>query len=247
MSLYNPDPEEWLALDVFFVLGLLGWLSIVLSGAATGFRLTGYNGYKRRTHFSGLVHPIFFSIFCFFAQCGAAVAAWLAWREGHRSDNIPPDPSSGTEPSNTFFFLENIFFFIYWIFVLLAGPISFVVMLECHMIWPIIIISVIILCLTIALVVMGFLIWSVIGGIYVIPLVFWLYATIVIIYFYKQYENGVCHLASHQLDCLSTNFCVETGSVNFNTQYVSSPQSNQFPYQPYQQTRQRSAYQNPRQ
>jgi len=208
MSFANPDPDEWLALSAFFVTGLIGWFSVIVSGA--GFRLRGYSGWHRKSEFSFMVHPFAFAVFLFIAQCAASVSAWLAWREGHRSDNVPPDPSSGVVPTNTIFFLENIFYFIYWTVLLISGPLFFMVMLIHHVVWPAALLAFIMLCLSIALLVLGFLIWTVIGGIYVIPVVFWAYAVIVLFCFCKQYDCKVCHMGCETVECLTYKMEVET-------------------------------------
>lgn len=201
---YDPVPTEWLALDAFLVTSIVPWAVLVLS--ANGFKWKLW-WEKRDLKKPMIGHPMMYSLLFLLICVAAGVAAWFVWREGFRSDNIPPNPSSGNIPSNLNYFLANIFYLVFWIMACFVGPCFFIFSLEMkYMVWSCIL-SFLIAGLAIALTVMGFLIWFVPGIIFLVVAIFCCFQFLLSCMFYKEFE-------AHRTQCPSAGMVEEFQTLN---------------------------------
>lgn len=201
---YNPTAVEWLSLDTFLVTALLPWAILALS--AHGFRWKSWWENDRIMKPSIMWHPMAYSALFFLIYGAAGVGGWFIWREGFRSENTPPDPSSGNIPSETNYFLANIFYICFWIFSCFIGPCFFIFSLEMKVMAGSCILSFIVFGLAVALTVMGFLIWFVPGILFLVVAVFCAFQFIICCAFYKdfrydavQHPHGVTELAIYNV------------------------------------------------
>ena len=172
---FDPTTEEWVALYVFLTTGAIVWVSFVLSASAFHWR----EWYSRASY-----KPWFlWGELLGFLYCAAwiliPVGGFLAWREGFRSDDPVLVPSSGNTPSDSNFFLFNLFYVLFWGLSVFGGPAFFTVGMQ--MKWPglALLVSLGILALAGLTTVWAFLIWWVAGVLIVIGAAVVLYAFIV--------------------------------------------------------------------
>ena len=203
MSAFDPDPDEWAILDVAFITALVPW--IIWIASAIGFRWRSWWSQTHLAHPNLIGHPIFFASVFFIVYSLAAVGWWLGWREGHRSDNAPPDPSSGTVPSNTNFFVFNIFYLIFWILSLGSGPMFFGVSLEFKMMAVSCVLVFLIFGCSVILTIFGWMIWFVPGILFLIATIFLLWAFIAVCWYYREFKCEHVHSPFEALEIISIN------------------------------------------
>lgn len=110
VSLYDPSPEEWVGLLLFLGSAAIASFSFVHAAAAFNWQI-----YFRRTD---IYHPPFFipELYSVLRVCSwvlIGLGVWFGWREGLRSDEVPPVPVGGVIPSEHNFFLLILFFLIF--------------------------------------------------------------------------------------------------------------------------------------
>lgn len=216
---YDPVPLEWLALDGFLVTALVPWAILALT--AHGFRWKSWWDSERFFKPALMWHPMAYSALFFFVYGAAGVGGWLVWREGFRSDNVPPNPSSGNIPDDTNYFLANIFYLIFWIMSCFIGPCFFIFSLEMKIIAGSCVLSFIVFGLAVALTVMGFLIWFVPGILFLVVAIFCAFQFIVSCAFYKDFR---CEIVHHPIAAMEFKIMnIETNIINMQPRESNAP------------------------
>jgi len=188
MVVYNPDDEEWIALVIFMASALIAW--VCLAAFAHGFNWKSWWEFPSFRKPYMLFNPMAYSVLFFLVQATAGIAAWLVWSEGHRSNNVPPDPENGTIPSTTEYFWANLVWILYFGFGLFFGPCFFTATLQYNNIICSIAFTALMLGISGGLAIVGWFIWFVPGILFTLVGIFWLFSFICVCLFAREFDIG---------------------------------------------------------
>ena len=204
----NPQPEEWIAIIVFLVTGFLPPMSLILSAYAHHYREwlahpQAYRPYWFQPEFFGWIFTLVYLLI--------SIAAFLTWREGFRSANIPPGPISGDTPGDDIYISAMIIYTTFWGLSIAIGPVVFQIGLGWGWLIITFVFGLVLLGCAVALTVLFWTIWLVPGimmlvgavgvlyGCYV-ALMFW-WAPVIYVadianpftYVYKEFNMGMTY------------------------------------------------------
>lgn len=109
-SIYDPSSEEWIGLLVFLSTSALAAFSFVHSSASYHWKVF----YRRSDVYTPpLFIPELYSTLRVLSWLTIGLGVWFGWREGFRSEEIPPVPVSGVIPTTNAFFLLMLFYIIF--------------------------------------------------------------------------------------------------------------------------------------
>lgn len=187
VSLYNPAPEEWIALFVF--LGSAAWAAFTFLSSSDAFRWGMY--FSR----DGMYQPPFFIPELYNAlRVGAWVliglGVFFGWREGFRSDETPPVPVSGDVPSVNNFFLLILFYLIFLIVSAIFSRAFFGAGMRHGWMGVPLFFDLATLAMAILMIIYGWKIWFLSGLLILIGAVYCLYSVIMVglLWLYRPYD-----------------------------------------------------------
>lgn len=189
----NPQPEEWVALTAFLVTGFLPVMSLILSAYAHHYRqwLTHTQAYKPywfQAEFFGFIFTLVYVLI--------SIAAFLAWREGFRSDNAPPGPISGDTPGDDIYISAMIIYTAFWGISLAIGPVFFQMGLQWGWLFLPFVLGLVLLGCAAALTALFWIIWIVPGIMMLVGAVGVLYGCYVVLMFWCAPVRDVADLAN---------------------------------------------------
>jgi len=185
---YDPDVVEWISLSLFCVLGLLTWFSVVTFAMGFQWKLWWEDPRIRKP--SIIFHPVFYGGLLFVVSLLSGIAAWLNWREGHRS--LQSSQLSEQPPSDSEFFWANFLFVVYWLIGILSGPCFFTLGMQYQTFYITCIFTIVMCALSIGLVTVSFFIWSITGVLFIITSIFWFYSILISVMCCRSYDYRYC-------------------------------------------------------
>lgn len=189
---FDPSSVEWIALLVFLATSALAAFSFVHSSAAYHWKVF----YRRAdTYHPSFFIPELYSTLRVLSWLIIGLGVWFGWREGFRSEAIPPAPVSGAIPNINDFFLLMLFYIIFLALSVAFAFSFFGLGLNLGWMGAVLFFEVGTLAMVILLIIYGWKIWFLSGLLILVGGVFVCYSVIVVflhwLYIPSALENAI--------------------------------------------------------